>query len=127
MFFSNNDPFDEILKEFFGERPRSRSYRNNLTKTEQDERVIDYSEDENSVYFIFELPGYNEEDVDISVKDGNIKINAVKKNSDAVQNYLNQKLTTGITLSKKLPDYVKPKKFSQEMKNGVLELKFRKK
>lgn len=127
MPFFGDDPFDEIFKEFFGENPRSKRSRNNVIKSEQDERVIDYIEDEDNVYFVFELPGYEEEDVDVSVKSNTLTVNAVKKNSDVVQDYLNKKLKNGINITKNLPDYVKPKKFTQTMKNGILELKFVKK
>lgn len=127
MNWFEEDPFEGILKEFFGESSRTKNYKDNLLETEEDERLIDYSEDEKNIYFVFELPGYTENDVDIAVKNGRINISASKKDTGDVQSYLSEKLSRGIILNKKLPKFIKFKKFSYTLKNGVLEIIFRKK
>ena len=127
-FFDDNDPFENVLKEFFEGRT-SRINRENyeeIIESEREERVIDFIQDENYVYLIFELPGYNEKDISISIKGRELEIIA-KKRGDDVQNYLIQKLHEGLFIKKTLPNFIKTKKFRHTIKNGVLEIVFIKK
>ena len=129
MNWFNDDPFEEILREFFGESPKSKRYRTRTLVSEEDERIIDFSEDEENVYFVFEFPGYELEDIDVIVRNGFLIVNASKKQIDLgdIQEYLVEKLKQGISIRKKLPSFINQKNFSKTMKNGVLELKFKKK
>ena len=127
MNWFDDDPFEDIFKEFFGESSKTKNYRDRILENEEDERFIDYAEDEKNVYFIFELPGYNENDVSVIVKDGKINVKVQKKDTGDVQAYLNEKLVRGVSIIKKLPQFIKTKNFSQTMKNGILEVTFIKK
>ncbi len=131
MAFFGEDPFDDIVREFFGkdiERSR-RPYSETVYKGESEERQIDFVEDEKKIYFVFELPGYSEEDVSVSVKGTTLEVRAGKKESEteSVQNYLTQKLVNGLVIKKTLPSYAKTKTIGHTMNNGVLEVVFDKK
>lgn len=132
MGFFDDDPFENIIDEFFGrsrgfgtERPSKR--KSAFIRGEEEERAIDFIEDEDRVYLIFELPGYNEKDVVVVINGKSIEITAQKKILDGVKEYLAQKLSQGSQYKRNLPDFVNPKKFSHSLRNGILEVCFEKK
>lgn len=128
MGFFEDDPFEDIVREFFGQSgpPRGRYKRETIVSGEDEERVIDFIEDDNYAYFIFELPGYTEEDISINMKGNTIELIAKKKDVDGIKEYLAQKLSRGMKYSRSLPAFVDPKKFVYALKNGILEIKFEK-
>lgn len=129
MSFFDEDPFEEILRDFFGEtksRTNSAGSRR-IVKSEKEERIIDYIEEEEFVYFIFEVMGYEEKDLNIEIKGRELEISLMKENVENVQPYLINKLKKGIYFRKNLPDKVRTKKMSYKLKNGLLEVKFEKK
>jgi len=126
--FGDDDFFDEIERAFFGQPSKiRRTSSGNVLQGEREERVIDYIEEENNVYFVFELAGYLIEDIDVVVRGKELEISANKKNFENVQDYLSNKLSKGVYFRKTLPDKVKSKKFDWTFKNGILEVKFKKK
>ena len=128
-FFGDNDQFEDIIREFLGDS-NSRIRRDDYEEIiggEVEEGIIDFIEDENYIYLIFELPGYDEKDILISIKGRKLEIIAKKRNSVEVQNYLTQKLNTGFFIKKNLPSFIKTKNFKHTVKNGILELVFIKK
>ena len=128
-FFGDNDQFEDIIREFLGDS-NSRIRRDDYEEIiggEVEEGIIDFIEDENYIYLIFELPGYDEKDILISIKGRKLEIIAKKRNSVEVQNYLTQKLNTGFFINKNLPSFIKTKNFKHTVKNGILELVFIKK
>ena len=126
MGYFDEDPFDEIVREFFG-NSGIRKKREQFIRGEDEDRVIDFIEDDKKIYLVFEIPGYSEKDVLVFVEGRNLEIRAQKNNGENMQNYLNQKLKQGILINKKLPVSVNTKKFSHSIKNGVLEIVFEKK
>ena len=128
-FFENNDQFEDIVREFLG-GGNSRIRRDNyeeIIEGEEEERVIDFIEDENYVYLIFELPGYSEKDISISIKGRELEIIVKKKSIGEVQDYLIEKLNNRLFIKKRLPNFIKTKNFKHTLKNGVLEIVFIKK
>ncbi|MGC9309143.1 MAG: Hsp20/alpha crystallin family protein [Candidatus Nanoarchaeia archaeon] len=123
MGFFDDDPFEDIVREFFRGRPVRR---NQFIRGEEEDRESDYIEDKNAVYLIFELPGYNKKDVSIIIKGKNLEINAKKTNQEDMQDYLHKKLKHGFSIQKQLPDYVDKNKIDYTMKNGVLEIVLKK-
>jgi HSP20 family molecular chaperone IbpA len=124
-FFDDNDPFNSIVREFFGDLPiRRNGIRQKFIMGEDEDRTIDFVEDENNIYLVFELPGYHEKDISVIVKGKELEITAHKSNGENIQDYLHQKLRQGLHLKKQLPNFVNPKDFSYTMKNGVLEMIF---
>ena len=119
--FEDNDPFDRLVREFFGGRARSRD---DVIQGEEDERSIDFIETKNYLILVFEMPGYTEKDVDVNVNGSNLKVSASRKSKETDDDYIASKLLHGIEFSKKLPSYVNPKKYNKTFKNGVLEIKF---
>jgi HSP20 family molecular chaperone IbpA len=122
MSLFDDDPFEEIVREFFGGTPKRK--REEFIKGEEEDRVIDFVEDTDYVYVVFELPGYNEKDIFVTVKGNNLEIRAQKSSDEKVQDYLSKKLKQGIYLKKQLPNFVSNKNFNYTMKNGVLEVVF---
>jgi len=126
MGFFNDDPFDELIRDFFGHSSGGRR-REQFIKGEDEDRFIDFVEDDKNVYLVFELPGYSEKDVLIEVKGNKIKVIAQKRDSENAQSYLSQKLRKGIVIEKTLPSVANPKKFTHTFKNGTLEVVFKRK
>ncbi len=122
----NEDPFEDIVKQFFGENNinRGNSRKNRIIESEEDERMIDFIEDDKNAYVVFELPGYRKEDVRVIVEDNEIEVIARRKVGESVSDYLANRLNSGIELKKPLPKNLKKKKFSWDLNNGVLEVKF---
>ncbi len=128
-FFEDNDQFENIVREFLGDGT-SRIRRGNYEEiigNEREERVVDFIEDESYVYLIFELPGYSEKDILISIKGRELEIIAKKRNIEGIQNYLIEKFNNEIFIRKNLPNFIKTKNFKHTVKNGVLEIVFIKK
>lgn len=126
----SDDPFDSIFREFFGEHEpkRRRVYREeDVIEGEEEDRVIDFVETEDKIYFVFEMPGYDEKDITIMTKDKKIEINAQKKDTENVLDYLAKKLAKGIKIKKTLPFPVNNKSLKSTCKNGILEVSFDKK
>ncbi len=128
MSFFDDDPFDEIFKEFFGStRQRTSSGSRGRIKSEGEERIIDYIEEDDKIYFVFEISGYAEEDIDVSVKGKDLQISALKENPEGAQPYLYNKLQKGIYFRKTIPEKINAKKMTKNFKNGILEVCFLKK
>jgi HSP20 family molecular chaperone IbpA len=121
-FFGDDDPFDSIIKEFFQETtgPRTSSSRD-VVKSEREERMVDYIEEDDKAYFVFELYGYSKKDISINISKGSIEIVAKKKELNGVQSYLAGKLEKGIRIRKNLPN-IKIKKYDWTFNNGILEI-----
>lgn len=129
-----NDPFQNIFREFFGSaegpyRKGRKNYSEEIIEGEEEDRIIDFVESEDYVYLVFELPGYDEKDISVSVKGRDLEIKATKKNCDIekIQNYLSQKLCRGIFIKKILPNALETKGFKHTVRNGILEVVFSKK
>lgn len=122
-----DDPFEDIVKEFFGNNlGAKRRRKEQFIRGESEDRSIDFVEDENHVYIVFELQGYSERDVAVSINGRELEIKAKKSNVENLPDYLRQKLKQGIIIQKKLPNFISLKKFAHTMRNGVLEIAFEK-
>lgn len=121
------DPFEELVSEFFGGSGR----RTNNFISESDHDESDILEDDDSYYLIFELPGYNEKDVNVEVSGNELTITFGKRERDCdiegVQNYLAEKLSRKSVVKRILSDKLDIKNFSKAMNNGLLEVTFNKK
>ena len=128
-FFEDDDQFENIVREFLGGgtfRIRKGNYEE-IIESEREERVVDFIEDESYVYLIFELPGYSEKDISISIKGRELEIIAKKRSIEGIPNYLIEKFKNGFFIKKNLPNFIKTKNFKHTVKNGVLEIVFIKK
>ena len=121
-----DDDFDSIVREFFGEKSPGRITQRNVISNEDEERNIDFVETKDNYFVLFELPGYEKEDVQVEIKGNGIIIQANKKCSERVEDYLAKRLNQGIKIIKTIPKNIKTKKFEHTFRNGVLEIKFRK-
>ena len=125
MGFFDDDWIEDVFREFLGEPSLGRRIRREkFIKGEDEERKIDYIEDNGKVYLIFELPGFSNKDVFIVTKGNELEISAKKENVEGVQEYLKNKLSNGKIIRKKLPEIVNAKKFKHTFKNGILEIIF---
>jgi len=126
-YLDESDPFDSIVREFFGRNRNSEQNNETIIQGEDDEREIDFIEDAQKIYLIFELPGYSKNDIMVVVKNDILEISAQKQNGENMQNYLAQKLRRGAFIKKTLPRIINTKKMTHTMSNGILEIIFEKK
>lgn len=127
MSFFDDDPFEDIMRSFFGQSGNpTRDRTNEMIRGEQDERMIDFIETDKDAFVVFELPGYRKEDVHVDVTKSEIIVVAKRKVGESVASYLAQKLGTGIELTKPLPKSLYKRKYELNFSNGVLELRFKK-
>ncbi|MEK6824308.1 MAG: Hsp20/alpha crystallin family protein [Nanoarchaeota archaeon] len=117
-----DDDINDIFSEFFSQPMRKRTYVRQ--SSEEDERVMDFIEADEHVFFIIELPGYEKEDVIIKVEGRIIQIQAKKRALDDAKEYLAEKLAQGLKYKRTLPEGIAVKKYAESMKNGILELIF---
>jgi len=128
-FFDEEDDFDNIVRNFFGENGSRRkriSDEEEFISGEDEERTIDLIESDDKFFVVFELPGYEKEDVNIDVKGSKLVINAKKKPSEKMEEYMARKLSQGIKISKTLPQFIKTKNYDYTFSNGILEVNFKK-
>lgn len=126
-FNNNNDPFEEIVREFFGSRSRPDQRSDSIIQGESEERVIDFVEDSDYAYLVFEIPGYSEKDIAVNIRGKELIITAKKSNTTNTQNYFLDKFTQGISIRKTLPKFINPKNSKHFLRNGILEIMFIKK
>ena len=121
-FFTNDDPFDDIVSSFFG-RPVKRARR--VTQQEEQENAdIGFLETSSAIYCMVEVPGYTEDEVLVKVKGRELEIQAQKKKSQGIKEYLAPKLEKGIVIQRTLPESASSRKFTYTYKNGILEVRF---
>lgn len=121
----DNDPFEDIVNSFFG-RPQARNARR-VIRRDKEEEESQSIEEEKDIYFIMELSGYKEEDIQVKVKDNSLIISARTSNDSSQKDYMASKHKEGITIQRAIPNNIKNKNFSKTFKNGVLEVVFYKK
>ena len=128
--FGNDDPFDSLVREFFGEN-RQRGFSNNRDdewiQGEEEDRNIDLIQTNDYVYAIFELPGYKKEEVSVNIQGNELIIKAKAVATESQEEYISEKLSNGIILTKLFPKFVSSKGFKTTFRNGVLEICFKKK
>jgi HSP20 family molecular chaperone IbpA len=132
-----NSPFDDIFSQFFGQsggriRKARRSFNDEGDEEEWDEseennRKTDYIDYDDKVFLIFELPGYDDKDLKIELKDKTLIIEVKKKGECKMQDYLSKKLCKGEIIKKTLQPDIDLKSMKHSFKNGILEVMFKKK
>tara|TARA_R110000751_G_scaffold100607_1_gene194574 strand:+ start:127 stop:504 length:378 start_codon:yes stop_codon:yes gene_type:complete len=98
--FNNSLTFvDDILDNFWG------SYHTTIEATEEDDKY----------YFELELPGFDKKEIDVSIRDGELKVSACNKKEKRER-------------SKRiiLPKDINPDTISAELKNGMLKISIEK-
>lgn len=111
-FFDDNDPFEDIVNQFFGAR-NTRVKRNYRNREESDESTYEI-EEKDCIYLIIEIPGLQKEDIKLRLNEDLLEIKIKKNNgSDEIQ--------------RKIPFKASRKKFDYTYTNGILEVKFFKK
>ena len=124
-FFDNDDPFEDIVSQFFGNHPGVRKSRVRRVRNEEEQNT-QFIEEDNQIYCIIELQGYNEKDIQVVINE-NMLIISAKSSASEPQIYLAQKHKEGITIQQTIPSRVKTKNFTKTFRNGVLEISFDKK
>ncbi|MEK6890479.1 MAG: Hsp20/alpha crystallin family protein [Nanoarchaeota archaeon] len=124
-FFTDEDPFQDIVSSFFGQGPGRRT--RVVRRQEREEDEGEFLETSDSFYIIIETPGFDEEDVFIKSKGKELEIQINKKNLEGVKHYLVSKLEQGMHIVRNLPEEAEVKKFSYTVKNGILEVRIPKK
>lgn len=124
MDFFDEDSFEDIVNRFFGQQPGARRQNRVIREPEEDSQFIDEKE---YLYFIMELPGYEEKDIEIKVKDNIMTITAKASHYQNGNEYMIKKQKEGMTIQRTIPNKVNGKNFKKTFKNGVLEVAFSKK
>lgn len=124
MGFFDDDPFEDIVNQFFGNQ---RARRRTRSQNYEEEKNSQFIEEDNYIYVIIELPGYEEKDISISVKENSLIVYAKSSEKSESQDYLAQKHKEGIKMEQQIPNNAISKKFSKTFRNGVLEVTFMKK
>jgi len=129
--------FDDIFSQFFrqsGNRIRRarRSFNDNnedeeWEENEEDDRKTDYIDYDDKIFLIFELPGYDEKDLEMELKDKTLTIEVKKRGECKMQDYLSKKLCKGEGFKKTLQPFIDIKSMKHSFKNGILEVMFKKK
>lgn len=125
MSFFDDDPFEDIVNEFFG-RKVNKSSSGNVINSEREERVTDYIEEEDFVYFVFELPGLRKEDAEVKLKGNTLNVIVQRKKFENIKDYLKNKLSQEVFFNKEIPVKIK-KEMEWTFNNGVLEVKIKRK
>ena len=125
-FFDDDDPFEDIVSQFFGNHPGVRKSRVRRVRDEEEQNT-QFIEEDNKIYCITELPGYNEKEIQLEIRDNMLIVSARTINNSEKQSYLAQKHKEGITIQQIIPSKIKTKNFTKTFKNGVLEISFDKK
>ncbi|MBS3084527.1 Hsp20/alpha crystallin family protein [Candidatus Pacearchaeota archaeon] len=126
MGFFDDDPFESIVREFFGEAKPKTSSSRGLIKNEREERYVDYIEEDRKIYFIFEIYGYSKKDISVNIGKEFVEVEAKKKDFENVQHYLISKLKKGIKIKKEISG-LKTKNSEWTFNNGILEVEIEKK
>ena len=87
--------------------------------------AVDIVEGENAFNIVFDLPGFEKNDINISVKDGVLTVSGERKVAEpGDEKYFRNFERPGGTFSRsfRLPDYVDENTIKASYKNGVLNL-----
>lgn len=122
--FFTNDPFDDIVRQFFGNTAGVRRRQVRRNAYEDEEQELGFIETDDKVYVTLELPGYTEKDILLKVKGKELEVSAHKQSLEGVKEYLQRKLEEGLTIVRTLPPATNTKKWTHTFKNGILEVAF---
>ncbi|MBE6160856.1 MAG: Hsp20/alpha crystallin family protein [Firmicutes bacterium] len=123
MLMPKRNDFD-LFDNFFGDDMFFNSKKNNLMKT-------DIKETKNSYIIDMDLPGYDKDNINLSLEDGYLKINAkVEKedNGDSDEKYVRRERFVGeCSRSFYVGDDIVEEDIDAEFKNGILKVTIPKK
>ncbi|MFB3905938.1 MAG: Hsp20/alpha crystallin family protein [Acidobacteriota bacterium] len=117
-----NKVFGDSLSRFFGDADRTFSGGNWIPPA-------DIYENENALVFACELPGFEKDQVNITVNDGRLIVsgNRVEEEKDGRQYHLVERWRGNFYRSFLLPTSVNPDDIQAQLKNGVLTVTLAKK
>lgn len=118
------DPFEDIFKSLFGRGFRDEDAEEEIISGEVEDRTIDYINDGDRVYLVFELFGYSKEDVTVEVWGRELYIKAKTRAKESTEDYIANKLASGLEIKKILPKNVRIKTLKKTFSNGILEVSF---
>ena len=114
--------FDTMLNRFFGATPQTTTGRRSAPY------AVDVHEDENHLYFEFELPGFKKDELDITVDKDVLTVTAERKveaaNDETAkrETLLNERRHTYFSRSFTLPPTVGTDEVQAKLEDGVLHL-----
>jgi HSP20 family protein len=119
--------FDRYFESFFGDSPLSPAARvfSRLP-------AVDVRETEKAFILDMELPGYNEDNIEIHVDGGSLSIESKQEEGreekkDSGTYILRERRLNSFSRSFKLPENANPETISAAFKNGILTLEIQKK
>lgn len=126
------EEIDESFDRFFGRvYPKTLPYRGDKTALSRvREPLSDLIEEKDHYKLIMEMPGINKEDIDIDITEDTITVKGESKSEKKEEDkeyYHRERTYTSFQRTMRLPGKVNPDESSAEYKNGVLEIKLKKK
>ena len=84
---------------------------------------VDIHEDENHIYVDAELPGFEKNEVDVTIENGVLTITAERKSETPKgEKHLNERRYTRVGRSFTVPNTIDPEKVDATLTNGLLKL-----
>lgn len=116
---ASNDLFDRSFESFFDNFMTDRFFSHNMYPS------LDIEEDDEAYHLKAEIPGIEEKDVDVSLKNGTLTIKGEKKyeNEKKTRNSLVCERRYGsFSRSVQLPENIKGEQIKAAYKNGILSI-----
>lgn len=120
------DPFESIHRDF--DRMLGRYFSNGDEPTPTAAYPVDIHEDDNHLYVEAELPGFNREDVNVTLENGMLTITAERQEEKREgETHLNERRFRRVHRSFTLPNTVDEGNVDATLSDGVLKLTLNKK
>ncbi|MDX1565063.1 MAG: Hsp20/alpha crystallin family protein [Phycisphaeraceae bacterium] len=118
-----NDPFDALYK-FMGKMPDYSSEETDLLGR----YPVDVHEDDNHLYIDAEMPGFNKDQVDVSLEEGTLTIRGQRdvQSENKGHKHLHERRFSKIERSFTLPSSVDESAVEAKLTDGVLKIKLNK-
>ena len=120
--------FNRLFEPLFGD-----SIFNTENTVQRQLPVVDIRETENVFLLDMELPGFEENDIEISIEGGNLSVASAKeaspeeKNANDKENWLlRERRVFTFKRSFKLPENANPEEVTAKFKNGILSIEIKK-
>ena len=111
--------FDSVLTQFFGQTPWENPARTGSF-------IVDVREDENHLYVEADLPGYNKEQIDVTLENHTLTISARKdeKTNEVKKGewHIRERRQQSVQRSFTLPNHISDQKVDAKLADGVLKV-----
>lgn len=120
-----NKKMNNLFEDFFGDWDISLRNGSEFLRSEGFSPQIDLTEDDKNIYVEADLPGLNEKDIDVELKDNILTISGEKKEENEVKEKKYHKMERSYGYFKRsvsLDSEIDEEKIKANFKNGVLKI-----